>query len=266
MKVKHVVYLGIPLFIALAIVGYLVYDEMTMTEQEVVNHLENLHQTKIKVVGVKSTKGGELYTLKALERPSSFYFEALVSSDKNNKAYIKSSTYSSEKAKQGVGTKINEFLPFLKDLGFDLYYGGTIIPKQEGALGEGISEESSETAQREPEIEPYAVGITDDGTPITRISLIYKEPLTLFTLNDSYDTLFNAVKAVKGMELTNPYLDIRGKDGESTSGRVILADLDTLNSAEDVFKQVTNAIEDSANVPSITLTDEEIEALNKDKE
>lgn len=274
MKVKHALSVGGASLLTLGLMGYMVYDGLTMTEKEVKTYLEDFHKTEVNITSVADTKDGKIYTVQALENPTVFEFEALVAKSDNNKAYVKSSSYDSEKARQGVTAKVDQFLPFLEDLGFELYRGGTVVNKDVNPFAEDENKDGKEqnhgiveAEEVEPEIEPYSVGISSDGTVSTRISLLYKEPLTLFTLDESYDILYNAVKAIKGMELENPYLDIRGKDGKSTSGRVILADLDNLNSSEDVFNIVTNSLSSSENVPSITLTDEEIEemGLNKDK-
>lgn len=262
MKVKHALTLGGVSLITLLSVGYMVYDGLTMTDKEVEQHLEGLHNTDLSIKRSTDTKDGVLYTMKVEDHPS-FEFDALVGKSDSNKAYVKSSSYDSEKARTEVASKVKEFLPFLSDLGFELYKGGTVIPT-EGKDGKAKTDGTVKAEQYEPEIEPYAVGISSEGVVSTRVSLIYKEPLTLFTLDASYDTIYNAVKAIKGMELENPYLDIRGKDGESTSGRVLLADLDTLNSAEDVYKMVTNALSSSEDVPSMTLTDEEIKDMGID--
>lgn len=269
MRVKHALAIAGVSLLALGSIGYMVYDGVTMTPKEVETYLEDHHKTSVTIVTSTDTKDGILYTLKAEESPT-FEFDAIVGKSDSNKAYVKSSSYDSEKAKTEVATKVEQFIPFLKDLGFELYTGGTVITKDATPLEGKESDKEKDTTKAkeyEPEIDPYAVGVASDGTVSTRISLLYKEPLTLFTLDASYDTLYNAVKAIKGMELENPYLDIRGKDGDSISGRVLLADLDNLQSSEDVFKMVTNALGSSTNVPSVTLTDEEIEAmeLNKDK-
>ena len=271
LKVKHALSIGGVSLLTLGIMGFMIYDGLTMTEKEVKTYLEDFHKTEVNIVGVADTKDGKIYTVQALERPTVFEFEALVTKSESNKAYVKSSSYDSEKARQGVTAKVDQFLPFLEDLGFELYKGGTVVNEDVNPFEEDTDKEEDDgtikAEEYEPKIEPYSVGVASDGTVSTRISLLYKEPLTLFTLDESYDILFNAVKAVKGMELENPYLDIRGKDGKSTSGRVILADLDNLKSSEDVFKVVTNSLSSSENVPSITLTDEEIEEMglnNKD--
>ena len=274
LKVKHALIAGGLSLSIMGITGYMVYDGLTLTDKEVEEYLEDYHKADVTIVAVDDIKDGKLYKLKSEEDATSINFEAIVGKASNNKAYVKSSTYESEKARVGVASKVEQFLPFLKDLGFELYTGGTVINEDKNPLEEGKDNDKNKPKEPntivaekvEPTIEPYSVGVTSDGTVSTRISLIYKEPLTLFTLDESYDTLFNAVKAVKGMDLENPYLDIRGKDGDSTSGRVILADLDNLNSSEDVFKLVGDSISSSGDVPSITLTDEEIEEMGlKDK-
>lgn len=271
MKVKHALTIGGLSLATLVAVGFMVYDGLTMSDKEVVHYLEDLHKTEIEFVSISDEPDGKHYDLKTSEEQGSFYFKAIVGKASNNKAYVKSSSYDTEKARQDIAVKVDQFIPFLKDLGFELYRGGTVIVKDENPLeakeDEVKDDETNKAEAYEPEIEPYSVGVSSDGVVSTRISLLYKEPLTLFTLDASYDTLYNAVKAIKGMELENPYLDIRGKDGDSTSGRVILADLDTLESSEDVYKMVTNALTSSEDVPSMTLTDEEIEEMGlNDKE
>lgn len=260
-KVKHALsVLGVAV-VALGAMGFMLIDGMKLSDKEIITELEEQYDTKID--GIKYLDSGSapnslstgsnedrlyLVTTQPKKSEESLTFSIIVGKADNKKEYIKSSSYVTDVVATEVGAKLETFEKFISEIGFEYDRGGLLIPVD--------AENVSKDRKREDIQEPYSVGVTDDGTAMTRISLLYKEPLTLFTLDASYDDLYNAVKAVKGMELENPYLSIRGKDvdGDTTSGRVMITDLATINSSEDLYNAVKGHMDTSA-IPSISVDD-----------
>lgn len=268
MKVKQALALSIISIVLLALTGYLYYDGTHMSQKEVTKYLEDFHKIKIK----KVTE--EVPTSSSLDKSEVYYslvtddnisFKASVKTDnRSKKQYVAASSYEQSKAEQSVDKELSKVATTLKDIGFTLYTGGERVKAEDNPYTkEDESTTKAETVAEE--VKPYQIGVTSENTVITRISLLYEKPLTLISLSEEYENLYNAVKLIRELDLKLPYLDIRGKDGEYTSGRVLLTDLDKFTSAEDVFEQVTKAINTSnEELPSVTLTDEELKELGID--
>lgn len=268
MSVKQALIISLVSVLLLSITGYLYYDGTHMSRNEVTKYLENFHKIKIKNITEEEP------TSTSLDKPEVFYtlvtdknisFKAIVKTDtKSKKQYIAASSYEQSKAEQSIDKELSKITSTLNDIGFTLYTGGEKVKAED----DPYTEKDESTTQVETvadEVKPYQIGVTSENTVITRISLLYEKPLTLISLSEEYEKLYNAVKLIRELDLQFPYLDIRGKDGEYTSGRVLLTDLDKFTSAEDVFEQVTKAISASnEDLPSVTLTDEELKELGID--
>lgn len=269
MKVKQALILSIVSIILLAVTGYLYYDGTHMSQNEVKKYLEDFHDIKIKTiieeVPTETSNRNKNETLYTLVTEDNITFLSSIKTDtKSKKQYVAASSYEQSKAEQSIDKELSKVTATLKDIGFTLYTGGEKVKVEDDPYTEkGESKAQTETVAEE--VKPYQIGVTSENTVITRISLLYEKPLTLISLSEEYETLYNAVKLIRELDLKFPYLDIRGKDGEYTSGRVLLTDLDKFTSAEDVFEQVTKAINDSnEEVPSMTLTDDELKELGID--
>lgn len=227
MKVKHALIIGVFSLSTLIFSGYLLYDGLTLTDSEVKQFIEKKYQTEVTLKDVEEGQNGKLYIFRDKE---GFDFEVTTSTADSRKPYVKTSTYKTSKSKHEVQDKIQKFEELIKPLGFSLYQG-------------------------EDEPESFAIGVTEEGETITRLSLQYHQPLSLVYLNETYDNMYNVIKLVRGLELDNPYLDIRGYNEEEDreSGRVILTDLDEFQSSEDVYKLVLRLIDESGELESLTV-------------
>lgn len=206
--------------LGIGVVGYLIYDGMVLTDKEVVEHLEELHKTEVKIKSVDKTDRGKIYTLETKKDDSSFEFKAEVERNDKLKMVVKSSSYEIELSEYIAGYKFGQLESLLSSLGLSLYTGE--LENQEN--------------------EAYSFGVTSTGEISTKISLLYNKPLTLDTLDGTSDVVYNAIKIVRGMEFQNPYIDLKGSNGESISGQVILADLDNFTSASDVEEFVARFV------------------------
>ena len=255
MRVKNFIPLIlIFIFVASLLVSVtLVIKASTLSEEEIIVYLEDFHS--IKVEGLKKLSESDAKDVYLVTTDTGVEFHIEIKESENGKEYVAVSSYNQQADTNRYLDKLKTLEEGMSKVGFTLYTGGEKLRIEDDP---NTPENEYRVLDEKADIvQPISIGVDSEGAERIGISLLYEKPLDVFAISEDVENFWLVVQMVKSLEYTNPYITLRGIDGEFTSGKLIITDLEQLKSQDDLNGILQNSlVEAMGDLPSITVDEE----------